>query len=249
MYTTFERYSTGVGARFTRGFLRQLIKAIIITFVLYLLISSMFLTSFQVQSSSMLPVLEPGDRVLVSPLTYGARFLFFSARLPAVREPARGDIVVVRSPLSKKPSFPISFFEPIVRFFSLQRASLIRDDAGRRVNPFMIKRIIAVPGDTIKMSNFRAYIKSEESSVFRDEQELIQTPYSIVVEGLPEGWTKEFPFSGELESLILEKGQYFFLGDNRQNSSDSRSWGLLAQDRILGNVIYRYWPLSKTGKM
>ena len=249
MYSTFERYSSGFGARFGRGFLRKLAKLVVLTFVLYLIISSMFLSTFQVESGSMLPFLEPKDRIFVSPLTYGARFLFFSARLPAVREPARGDVVVIRSPMYTKPNLPLSILEPFLRFFSFQRGSAVRDVSGRRIPAYMIKRIVAIPGDTIKMSEFNVYIEPESSNTYAEEQELIPQTYTTIITGLPEGWAKEFPFSGELPPVTLEEEQYFLLGDNRQDSSDSRSWGPLPRDQLLGKVIYRYWPLSRSGKL
>ena len=65
-----------------RGLVRKLIKLLIVTLILYLIISNMFLATFQVESGSMQPLLEPKDRIFVSPLIYGARFLFFSAKLP-----------------------------------------------------------------------------------------------------------------------------------------------------------------------
>ena len=249
MYSTFERYSSGFGARFGRGFLRKLAKLVVLTLVLYLIISSMFLSTFQVESGSMLPFLEPKDRIFVSPLTYGARFLFFSARLPAVREPARGDVVVIRSPMYTKPNLPLSILEPFLRFFSFQRGSAVRDVSGRRIPAYMIKRIVAIPGDTIKMSEFNVYIEPESSNTYAEEQELIPQTYTTIITGLPEGWAKEFPFSGELPPVTLEEEQYFLLGDNRQDSSDSRSWGPLSRDQLLGKVIYRYWPLSRSGKL
>jgi signal peptidase I len=249
MYSTFERYSSGFGTRFGRGFLRKLAKLVVLTLILYLIISSMFLATFQVESGSMMPFLEPKDRIFVSPLTYGARFLFFSARLPAVREPARGDIVVIRSPIYAKPNLPLSILDPILRFFSFQRGSAVRDVSGRRIPAYMIKRIVAIPGDTIKMSGFKVYIKPEGSNIYTEEQELIPQSYTKIITGLPEGWAKEFPLSGELPPVTLEEEQYFLLGDNRQESSDSRSWGPLPRDQLLGKVIYRYWPLSRSGKL
>ncbi len=57
------------------------------------------------------------------------------------------------------------------------------------------------------------------------EQELPGSSYAIRTEKLPEGWTEDMPFSGSLEPLTLASGQYFVLGDNRPDSSDSRSWG------------------------
>jgi signal peptidase I len=249
MYSTYERYSSGFAGRMGRGLVRKLLKLLILTLVLYLIISSMFLATFQVESVSMEPLLKSKDRVFVSPLIYGARILFFSAKLPPVREPERGDIVVIHSPIYGPPRPPLSLIEPLIRFFSFQRGSVVRDESGRRVPAYMIKRIVAVPGDTIRISGFTAYIRPEGSSTFTAEQQLIPGSYQILAGSLPEGWTKEFPFSGEHPPLTLEKDQYFLLGDNRQGSSDSRSWGPIPRDQILGRVLYRYWPLGRSGRL
>lgn len=249
MYSTYERYSSGFAGRLGRGLVRKLLKLLVLTVILYLIISSMFLATFQVESASMEPLLEAKDRIFVSPLIYGARFLFFSARLPAVREPARGDIVVIHSPMYGRPRVPLSLIEPLIRFFSFQRGSAVRDESGRRIPAYMIKRIVAVPGDTIRISDFTAYIRPEGSSAFVAEQELIPQSYEVLVGSLPQGWAKEFPFSGEYPPLTLGKDQYFLLGDNRQGSSDSRSWGPISRDKIVGRVIYRYWPLSRGGRL
>jgi signal peptidase I len=232
-----------------RGLVRKLLKLLLLTLILYLVISSMFLATFQVESGSMTPLLEARDRIFVSPLIYGARILFFSARLPALRAPARGDIVVIHSPVYTPPRIPLSIVEPLIRFVSFQRGSAVRDEAGRRVPAYMIKRIVAVPGDTIRISGFTAFIRPQGSTTFTVEQELVPESYEVVIENLPEGWAEEFPFSGEHPPLTLGEDQYFLLGDNRQGSSDSRSWGPVSADQILGKVVYRYWPLSRSGRL
>ena len=249
MYSTYERYSSGLASRMSRGLVRKLLKLLILTLILYLIISSMFLATFQVESVSMEPLLKAKDRIFVSPLIYGARILFFSAKLPPVREPARGDIIVIHSPMYGRPRAPLSLIEPLIRFFSFQRGSVVRDESGRRIPAYMIKRIAAVPGDTIRISGFTAYIRPDGSSTFTAEQELIPESYEVLVGSLPEGWAKEFPFSGEHPPLTLEKDQYFLLGDNRQRSSDSRSWGPVSRDQIVGRVLYRYWPLGRSARL
>jgi signal peptidase I len=249
MYSTYERYSSGFAGRVRRGLVRKLLKLLIATVLLYLVISSMFLATFQVESGSMEPLLEPKDRIFVSPLIYGARILFFSAKLPPVREPQRGDIVVIRSPMYSRPKLPLSLIEPLIRFVSFQRGRVVRDESGRRIPPYMIKRIVAVPGDTVRISGFTAYIRPENDAAFVEEQELIGGSYELILGSLPEGWAKEFPFSGEHPPITLENNQYFLLGDNRQGSSDSRSWGPITRDQIVGRVIYRYWPLQRSGKL
>jgi signal peptidase I len=249
MFTTYERYNTGLRSHVGRGFVRPLLKILILFLVLYLVITGMFLTALQVQSVSMLPLLEPGDRLLVSPLVYGSRILFFRARLPAVREPQRGDVVVIQSPMYGKPSALVSLFEPLVRVFSLQRGTLVRDAARRPVARYMVKRIVGVPGDTVLLQEYQAFVRSAGSAEFVPEGQLVGVPYETVRTAPPAGWRKELPFSGDLEGLTLAEGQYFVLGDNRPSSSDSRSWGPVERGQILARVLYRYWPFVRAGRL
>jgi signal peptidase I len=250
MVSPYEHYSSRFTTRFGRGFLFPLLKILLIAFLLYLFISRIFVTSFQVESGSMLPALEQKDRLLVSTLIYGGRIPFLGQlRLPALQLPARGDIVVVESPAFVRPAFPWSALEPVVRFLSLQRGSVVRDHTGRFTPRFLIKRIIAAPGDTVRMSDFVAYIRAAGVLDFVPEQELLGSAYAIRTEKLPEGWTEDLPFSGSLEPLTLGPGQYFVLGDNRPDSSDSRSWGPVAGDKLLGKAFFRYWPVARGGRL
>mgnify|MGYP000650020427 CR=1 FL=1 len=249
MYSSYERYSAGMGERLGRGLLLPLLKILIIAFIFHLLITRMFVLSFQVQSGSMRPTLEERDRLLVSPLVYGGRFPFFKGRLPPLRAPARGDIVVVTSPAYTPPSFPLSAVEPVLRFLSLQRAGVVRDPAGRIQPQYLVKRIIGVPGDTIRMSGYRAFIKPAGASSFSAEEELTGGKYSVQFAPLPAGWSEDWPFTGSMPEITLREGQYFLLGDNRPESSDSRSWGLASSQRILGKVLYRYWPFERSGRL
>lgn len=249
MYSSYERYSTGFGTRFGRGLLFPLLRVIAFSFLLYLLLSRLFITTFQVDSASMRPILEEKDRLLVSTLVFGGRFPFISARLPPLRAAQRGEIVVVESPAYVQPGFPINVLEPVVRFLSLQRGSIIRDNTGRSIPRYMIKRIIGTPGDTVKMSRYLAYIKTAGSDNFVEERELLGSAYSIRTAPLPEGWGEELPFSGSMAPIALKQGEYFLLGDNRPDSSDSRSWGPVSAQKILGKAFYRYWPISRGGKL
>jgi len=247
MFRSYEHYSTGYGARFTRRLLLPLLRVLLLTFLLYLVLSGMFLTAFRVDSGSMQPRLQPRDRVLASPLPFGPRILFFSARLPAFREPRRGDVVGSRSPQFSRPAFPLSLLEPVVRFLSGQRVTVARDPTGTRVPPYMIKRVVGLPGDTVRMSGFRLSVMTPGSGAFLDEQRLAEAPYSVTAGSLPAGWRGEFPFSGEMAPRLLKEGESFLLGDNRPASSDSRSSGPLRRDQIVGRVLLIYWPLRRSG--
>ena len=100
-------------------------------------------------------------------------------------------------------------------------------------NPY-IKRVIGLPGETVKIERGRVYIKTKNSATFR-----------LLSEDLP--GVSENPkcrIDGEWE---LEKGQYFVLGDNRDDSSDSSSWGPVPRKNIIAKTWLRYWPFSRFG--
>jgi signal peptidase I len=249
MYSSYERYSTSLGDRLGRGFLLPLLKILVIAFLLYLAITRMFVVTFQVDSGSMRPTLEKEDRLLVSPLVYGGRFPFFRGRLPGLRTPERGDIVVVESPSYVPPSFPLSAIEPVVRFLSLQRGSVVRDHTGHVQPQYLVKRVIGIPGDTVRILGYLAYIKPAGGSAFSAEDKLIGDRYSVQAAPLPNGWSEDLPFTGSLPEVTLKEGQYFLLGDNRPDSSDSRSWGPASGQKIMGKAFYRYWPFVRSGRL
>ena len=95
---------------------------------------------------------------------------------------------------------------------------------GERERDF-IKRVVAVEGQTVRV---------EDSSVYVDGVRLIE-PY-----------VSEPPTYG-LETQLVPEGSVFVLGDNRNNSFDSHSWGMLEASRIIGRAEFRYWPPSAVG--
>ena len=145
-----------------KSLLLPLLKILLLTFILYLLLTGFFLNSFRIDSDSMRTTLQPGDRVLATKLTYNSRLPFAASR---TRPPRRGEIVLLLSPFHTPSRFPLSVFEPLVRFVTLQRGSVSRDLTGRRVPKYLIKRVIAVPGDTLRLENYTAYIRPAEGTL------------------------------------------------------------------------------------
>lgn len=98
------------------------------------------------------------------------------------------------------------------------------------INKVFIKRVIGLPGETLKISSGAVYINNQ----------LLEEPY------LPTGLrTSGENFLKDDSEITVPDGNYFVMGDNRNNSSDSREWGLLKKNLIIGQAFLRYWPLDK----
>jgi len=99
-----------------------------------------------------------------------------------------------------------------------------------------IKRIVALPGEMVKIYNCEIYI-SKDGKTF-----VIEEPYLDDSECTGGG-----PKVKEGRFIQLEAGEYFVLGDNRGNSADSRYFGKIDESMILGKAVLRFWPLNKIG--
>ncbi|MBI2599750.1 signal peptidase I [Candidatus Daviesbacteria bacterium] len=95
-----------------------------------------------------------------------------------------------------------------------------------------IKRIIAVPGDTIKIENNRVFVNGGTKS------EDYLPPNTV---------TRSGNFLREGASVTMDSNQYFVIGDNRNHSSDSREWGPITRGEIVGKAFFRYWPPQSVG--
>lgn len=221
-----------------------LIKLIVLLLVFYHLITVVLLSSFTVNNVSMEPLFKLGDRVLTSPLVYGATLPFIKSRLPGLSSPQRGDVVIAMPGNYSKPSLLLRIADPFVRFFTLQSKTVLpRISTGGTV-PYIVKRVVGIPGDTLKIEDYTAYIKPADSQYFLSESEIIDKEYNIKKEPLPEEWETQFPSSSHYSEITLEEGEYFVLGDNRSTSEDSRHFGPLRVQDIISKVIFCYWPLK-----
>jgi signal peptidase I len=224
-------------------------RILLVAFLIYLVVSRFFMATFRVESVSMEPEVSPGDRVIVSYLAFGPRVPFSRSRFPGLTLPERGDLVMVQPPFSSDEPAIMRILQPVVSFFTLQKATLRRDMYGGRVNSYMVKRIIGMPGDAIRLANYMVWIKPSGASDFVMEDQIVPVRYKILSTLDAKGWDASLPFSGNQDAITLKDDEYFVMGDNRPDSSDSRSWGPVSLERIIGKVIYRYWPPRSIGRL
>ena len=182
-----------------------------------LLLRSFLVEPFRIPSGSMMPTLLVGDFILVNKFSYGLRLPVLDAKVVELGKPERGDVVVFRYPK-----------DPAVDY---------------------IKRVVGLPGDRIGYFNKVLYINGEAigqipAGVYRGEgsgvsmsgasmrrEQLGDVQHDILVMPRTPGFEGEF---------VIPEGEYFVMGDNRDNSNDSRFWGTVPEANLVGKA-FRIW--------
>ncbi|HEY9033989.1 MAG TPA: signal peptidase I [Pseudomonadales bacterium] len=189
-------------------------KSLLPILLLVLVVRSFVVEPFQIPSSSMEPTLDVGDFILVNKYTYGLRLPVSNTLVWPVKQPQRGEVMVFYPPGDSR---------------------------------YFIKRVVGVPGDYIEYRNKVLYINGERQSQQpvpaglmdieqRDlmQEQLADHPHRIFNQ--PRKPAQDF-------ATTVRPGHYFMMGDNRDNSSDSRYWGQVPEHNIVGRAfaIWMHW--------
>lgn len=118
------------------------------------------------------------------------------------------------------------------RFYGIKRGEIVIFKSPRDLGKVFIKRVIAIPGDSIKILGGKIYLNKTTLSERYLPPNTFTAPQAFLAEG---------------EEIIIPDDQYFFIGDNRGGSSDSREWGPVKRELIIGQAWLRYWPPPKFG--
>ncbi|GJM12439.1 MAG: signal peptidase I [Pseudohongiella sp.] len=182
--------------------------------LIVLVLRSFLVEPFQIPTGSMIPTLEVGDFILVNKYAYGVRLPVIGTKLVDVADPERGDVMV--------------FIPP-------------------HVNSYYIKRVIGLPGDTIRYEDKRLYVNGELIDEEYVEDIMIDTnlgdlPGTLHLETINgvEHATQHITAVTRQRARttwVIPNGHYFMMGDNRDNSSDSREWGAVPEEDIVGRAL------------
>jgi signal peptidase I len=164
-----------------------------------------------------------GDHVFLNKLLYGPRLPYTSLRFPPLKTVRRQDIVAFRYP--------------------------------RNPSVMYVKRVIATGGDSVKIINKRVFVNDREL-----DEPYVQFQYTTVlplrdnfpptpsqIETLPAAWGLDPGWAHEMSQFIQDgelhvpPGYLFVMGDNRDNSQDSRFWGFVPEDNVVGEPLFVYW--------
>jgi signal peptidase I len=207
---------------FKRSALWEWAKTLLIAFSLFFVVRSFLVEAFKIPSGSMENTLLAGDFLLVNKLVYGAQIPFTHKSLPAIRKPQRGDVIVFQFPSDLSKNF--------------------------------VKRVVGMPGDTLSMENGtlvrngkpveEAYVShSEPGSDPAVDDFLWQRNHMVRT---AEASTDAFrPSRNNWGPIIVPTGNYFVLGDNRDNSLDSRYWGFVPDSLVRGRPMFVYYSYSR----
>jgi signal peptidase I len=177
-----------------------------------LIIRSFIFEPFRIPSGSMMPTLLQGDYIFVKKYTYGLRLPVIEKKILQAGDPARGDVAVFRLPS-----------DPNINY---------------------IKRVVGLPGDRVVYKEHRLTINGEEIELNRDSDTSTHDDVPQFVENL----------SGREHAILISRpgntardgvyivpqGSYFMMGDNRDNSRDSRFIGVIADEFLVGEAV-RIW--------
>jgi signal peptidase I len=204
------------------------------------LLRSFLVEPFKIPSSSMVPTLLVGDFILVNKFTYGIRLPVANKKLIEIGRPARGDVMVFRFP--EDPSLDY------------------------------IKRVVGLPGDRLEYRNKRLsingtpvpmkqvddYLSRERMQFSRRYVETVNSvgheilldedaPASVMpARAYPHAANCNYNSSGV--ACTVPPGHYFVMGDNRDNSSDSRVWGFVPDENIVGRAFFIWLNLNELGR-
>ncbi len=149
----------------------------------------------------------------------------------------RGEIVLI-SREDKSLSAAQKAADFIIRSFTLQKLSFGSPKKD------MMRRIAALPGDTIYMKDFILYVQPKSERHFFTEFELNQIPYSVDISVPPANWSPEIGARGSFDKLTLGEDEYYVLGDNRLSCIDSRVFGKIGGGRIKKRVLMNFFPFK-----
>ena len=192
-----------------------------------LVLRSFFYEPFQIPSGSMMPTLLVGDFILVEKFTYGIKDPVFRKQLIDVGEPERGDMVVFKYP----PQPQIDFIKRVVGL----PGDTVRYTDGKRlcIQPKGTSSCEYVEIDNITASEFM----QNGTKLTEATEQLGDRSHQILVNGNIPNQSHQYypnPYQGE---WVVPEGQYFVMGDNRDNSKDSRFWGFVPKENLVGKAV------------
>jgi signal peptidase I len=198
----------------------EVFESLLITIVLALFGTTFIAQAYKIPSESMEPTLLVGDHLLVNKFIYGGHGAWYEKFLP-YRDIRRGDIIVFRYPYENHANY--------------------------------VKRVVGLPGDRLRIVDSRVYINAKAlAEPYVTHDPLNADPFaenfppvdrSFLALGLQRDWARYLLTRVRDGEIVVPQGKYFVMGDNRDRSNDSRYWGFVDRDAVIGRPMFVYWSV------
>jgi signal peptidase I len=196
---------------------REYSESIVVAVAIALILRAFVVEAFQIPSGSMIPTLEIGDHIFVSKFAYGLGIPFTNTKILRWHEPHRGDVVVFKYPLQQDTDY--------------------------------IKRVVGLPGDKVELRRNEIFINGKPMSrELVNEHVFISDhpggPLELWLEHLddhPHNTLHEPDRPTDFGPRVVPAQSIFVMGDNRDNSNDSRVWGFVPYELIKGKALIVWW--------
>lgn len=222
----------------SQGALRGLwdqVGTLVLAVLIALGIRAFVIEPFRIPSGSMLPTLLIGDHLFVNKFVYGMKIPFTDLRLPGLRQPERGDVVVFSVAKQGTSIYPAD-----------ERPDFPRDN--------FVKRIVGLPGDTVEVRDGEVRVNGEAlPQTATDDTFVDDRGRTLLVReeqlGAHRHAVLDDPAITGLQRtpLVVPPGRYFMMGDNRDFSNDSRGWGTVRLAEMKGPAFILYWSWDFDG--
>lgn len=206
-----------------KAVIRETIETVVVALLIALFIRAFFMQVFWIPSSSMEPTLDINDRIIVDRISLGVPNPLYDMNDSPIF------LFNIPNPLYNT-KFPFSDSRYIVKFRSPQRFDILvfkypKDPIGTRRD--FIKRLIGRPGETVSIKKGTVYV---DNIALQETHSMNKDKFNM-------------------KPVVIPQGMYFMMGDNRGNSADSRFWGFVPEDNIIGLAFIRIWPVTRFGQI
>ena len=203
--------------------LREYAESLLVTVLLALFGTTFVVQAFKIPSPSMEPTLLVGDHLLVNKFVYGGRGAWYDRLLP-YRDIQRGEVIVFKFP-----------FDDHVHY---------------------VKRVIAVPGDRLKIVDQQVFVNGRAlEEPYQVHDPAVYDPYGdnfpptdrfFLRRNVRPEWSDDLLNYVQHGELVVPPQKYFVMGDNRDHSWDSRYWGFVDREAVMGRPVMIYWSVDAT---
>jgi signal peptidase I len=204
--------------------IREYVESLLVTVILALFGTTFVVQAFKIPSQSMEPTLLVGDHLLVNKFIFGGRDSWYEKLLP-YRSVRQSDIIVFKFPFQDHPHY--------------------------------VKRVIGVPGDRIKIIDQQVYRNGQrlnEPYAYHDSAAAYDTflynfppaGHDDLTSSMQPEWADQIFKYVQNGELVVPPGNYFAMGDNRDHSWDSRYWGFVNREAIMGGPVVIYWSVQSS---